>query len=51
MEGFGFGFRRFLDEIELKVKIDKASYKRPTKDYDFNNDEMEVAIDEADLVR
>jgi hypothetical protein len=29
--------------------MDKRKYQAPKQDYDFNNDELEVAIDEAEL--
>ena len=29
--------------------MDRRKYQAPKQDYDFNNDELEVAIDEAEL--
>ena len=43
-EGLGIGFMDFLDDIENKVKAKSAAgYTR--KEYDFNDDAKEVALD------
>lgn len=49
-EGVGVGFMDFLDNIEKIVhKKDISGYKKT--DYDFNDDEKEVLLDEADLAK
>ena len=49
-EGFGIGFMSFLDQIETKTKLNAREYQKPKGEYDFNNDEFEVAMEEGDLV-
>jgi len=46
MEGLGVGFMDFLDDIQNKIN-------RPLekKNYDFEDDDKEVLIDENDLVQ
>jgi len=47
-EGLGIGFMDFLDDIENKVKAKSAAgYSR--KEYDFNDDAKEVALDMSAL--
>ena len=47
-EGMGIGFLDFLDEIANKVKMKNLKeYKK--QEYDFNDDQKEVLLDEADL--
>lgn len=47
MEGLGVGFLSFLDSIEKTVKAPLNQFKK--KNYDFNDDEKEVALGESDL--
>ena len=49
LEGFGLGFSSFLDQIESKAKMPLLKYEAPKDDYDFNKDELEVALSEGQL--
>ena len=50
MEGLGVGFMSFLDEIDTLVKdADKLTKKYKKKEYAFNDDAKEVALDEEQM--
>ena len=46
----GVGFLDFLDTINQKVSQPLKQYKKPKTDYDFNDDEKEVCLDEKDFL-
>ena len=50
----GLGFLDFLDGLDAKIKdtkkYTKSEYQKKFKDYDFNDDAKEVALDMSEFM-